>query len=77
MDKYHPCSPEVTENEFLKVVRLKYWTSIFNDSRFTGHMTSNLLSEYRTQIDKLAGLPNNIIVGMSRFLKVYHFEKSY
>ena len=54
MDKYHPCSPEVTENEFLKVVRLKYWTSIFNDSRFTGHMTSNLLSEYRTQIDKLA-----------------------
>lgn len=54
MDKYSPCSPEVTENEFLKVVRLKYWTSIFNDSRFTGHMTSNLLSEYRTQIDKLA-----------------------
>lgn len=54
MDKYHPCSPEVTENEFLKVVRLKYWTSIFNDSRFTGHMTSNMLSEYRTQIDKLA-----------------------
>lgn len=54
MDKYHPCSPGVTENEFLKVVRLKYWTSIFNDSRFTGHMTSNLLSEYRTQIDKLA-----------------------
>lgn len=54
MDKYHPYSPEVTENEFLKVVRLKYWTSIFNDSRFTGHMTSNLLSEYRTQIDKLA-----------------------
>lgn len=54
MDKYNPCSPEVTENEFLKVVRLKYWTSIFNDSRFTGHMTSNLLSEYRTQIDKLA-----------------------
>lgn len=54
MDKYNPCSPEVTENEFLKVVRLKYWTSIFNDFRFTGHMTSNLLSEYRTQIDKLA-----------------------
>lgn len=54
MDKHSPCSPEVTENEFLKVVRLKYWTSIFNDSRFTGHMTSNLLSEYRTQIDKLA-----------------------
>lgn len=54
MDKYSPCSPEVTENEFLKVVRLKYWTSIFNDSRFTGHMTSNLLSEYRTQIGKLA-----------------------
>lgn len=54
MDKYSRCSPEVTENEFLKVVRLKYWTSIFNDSRFTGHMTSNLLSEYRTQIDKLA-----------------------
>lgn len=54
MDKYSPCSPEVTENEFLKAVRLKYWTSIFNDSRFTGHMTSNLLSEYRTQIDKLA-----------------------
>lgn len=54
MDKYNSCSPEVTENEFLKVVRLKYWTSIFNDSRFTGHMTSNLLSEYRTQINKLA-----------------------
>ena len=54
MDKYSPCSPEVTENEFLKVVRLKYWTSIFNDSRFTGHMTSNLLSEYRAQINKLA-----------------------
>lgn len=54
MDKYNPCSPEVTENEFLKVVRLKYWTSIFNDSRFTGHMTSNLLSEYRTQINTLA-----------------------
>lgn len=52
MDKCR-CSPEVTENEFLKVVRLKYWTSIFNDSRFTGHMTSNLLSEYRTQIGKL------------------------
>lgn len=53
MDKYSSCSSEVTENEFLKVVRLKYWTIIFNDDRFISGMTTNLLKEYRSQINKL------------------------
>lgn len=41
-------------NDFVAAVRSKYWNALFADSRFTIGMTSNLVQDYREQIDKLA-----------------------
>lgn len=43
-----------TINDYVKSVRNKYWTALFQDSRFTNGMTSNLLDEYRKKVDALA-----------------------
>lgn len=45
---------DFTINDYVKNVRNKYWTALFQDSRFTNGMTSNLLDEYRKKVDALA-----------------------
>lgn len=40
-------------NEYVEKVRMKYWSALFNDSRITGGMTSNLHKEYASKVNKL------------------------
>lgn len=44
----------VTVNQYLKRVRLKYWTALLSNPKFTGKLTSKLQTEYRSMVDKLA-----------------------
>lgn len=41
-------------NDYVKIVRNKYWTALFQDVRFTNGMTSNLLDEYRKKVNNLS-----------------------
>lgn len=44
----------VDVNKYLQVVRLKYWGALFANEEFTKNLTSNLVQEYREQIEKMA-----------------------
>ena len=44
----------VSINEFVKVVRLKYWKALLQNPKFIGRLTSKLQQEYREQVNKLA-----------------------
>jgi hypothetical protein len=44
----------VNVNEYLKIVRLKYWNALFNNPQFTSMLTSDLLSDFRKNIEKMA-----------------------
>ena len=44
---------KLTVNNFVKCVRRKYWCALFNNNKFTGNMTSNLLNQYRKQVENL------------------------
>ena len=41
-------------NQFVKMVRKKYWSALFDNRRFTSAMTSNLLEEYRAKVEELS-----------------------
>ena len=43
-------------NEYLKIVRLKYWRALFKNKEFTGALTSNLYEKY-----------SNIVEGMGEY----------
>lgn len=43
----------LSTNAFIREVRRKYWTALFNNPRFTGEMTSNLSSKYHSQVAEL------------------------
>lgn len=45
---------DLSINGYVRQVRLKYWSTLFNNSMFTGNMTRNLLSEYRAKVSTLA-----------------------
>ena len=45
---------DMTVNRFVRQVRMKYWSRLFNDSRFTGNMTSNLRKADREKVNELA-----------------------
>ena len=45
---------DLTINDFVRTVRMKYWNALFRDERFTKGMTSNLSNQYSSQVDKLA-----------------------
>ena len=45
---------EISVNSFVRSVRKKYWSRLFNDRRFTANMTSNLRDEYRSMVHELA-----------------------
>ena len=44
----------VDTNQYLKVVRLKYWSALLNNKKFTGKLTSNLQEKYRGMIERMA-----------------------
>lgn len=44
---------ELSENEYIKRVREKYWTALFKNPRFTRNMTSNLQEEYSSKVNEL------------------------
>lgn len=41
-------------NQYIKLVRKKYWTYLFEHPKFTSNMTSNLREQYRAQVEKLS-----------------------
>jgi len=41
-------------NEYLKAVRLKYWTGLFENPKFTERLTSNLREEYLGTVQKMS-----------------------
>jgi hypothetical protein len=44
---------KVTLNEFIQKIRLKYWTTLFENKSFTGLLTSNLSNEYKEKVQEL------------------------
>lgn len=46
-------SKTLSVNTFVEAVRRKYWTALFDNPRFTGNMTSNLVNTYHTQVAEL------------------------
>ncbi|TYC51072.1 DUF4942 domain-containing protein [Weissella muntiaci] len=47
-------SENVSVNDYLKLVRYKYWSALFDNSKFTGDLTTNLLSDLRGRISEFA-----------------------
>lgn len=45
---------DLSVNNYVKRVRTKYWEALFNNQRFTGHMTTNLQSQYRNMVHELS-----------------------
>lgn len=45
---------ELSENEFVRRVRMKYWRVLFNNRKITGKMTSAQQQEYNNRVEKLA-----------------------
>jgi hypothetical protein len=41
-------------NDYLQKTRLKYWTALFSNEKFTGNLTSNLLGRYREMVQDMA-----------------------
>jgi len=51
IDRY---SNNLSINGFVKAVRIKYWTALFNNQQFMGLLTQNLQELYRNRIRELA-----------------------
>lgn len=49
-----PRNNTVTYNSFVKEVRKKYWKALFNNPKFTGQLTSQLLRDYYNRVADLA-----------------------
>lgn len=47
-------SNRLSINEYIRQVRSKYWTALFNNPVFTEKLTSNLVSMYQSKITELA-----------------------
>lgn len=45
---------DFTINDYVKQVRKKYWTTLFEDERFVKGMTSNFREDYRSKVQKLS-----------------------
>ena len=48
--RYNP----VTYNKFVKEVRIKYWKALFDNPKFTGRLTSKLLTDYHNRVKDLS-----------------------
>ena len=44
---------DVSINSYVKRVRLKYWSALFSNKKFTGNFTSNLIREYSSLVNDL------------------------
>lgn len=44
---------DLSTNGFVRAVRAKYWTALFENPKFTGKMTSNLQRRYHERIEEL------------------------
>lgn len=44
----------VKPNEYLKIVRLKYWQALLSNPKFTGKLTSTLQKEYQEKVHRLS-----------------------
>ncbi len=44
---------DFTVNNYVRLVRGKYWEALFKNEKFTGQMTSNLLTDYLKRIEDL------------------------
>lgn len=44
---------ELSEIKYVRCVRFKYWTALFNDKRFTGPMTHDMYTSYREKVNEL------------------------
>ncbi len=49
----HNYAQVVNINEYLRIVRLKYWKALFDNPQFTGMMTSNIREEYAGMVERL------------------------
>lgn len=43
----------LSETKYVRLVRNKYWTALFNDKRFTGPMTNNMRNQYSEKVREL------------------------
>lgn len=50
----NPRDNTVTYNRFVKEVRRKYWRALFDNPKFTGRLTSQLLKDYHNRVEDLA-----------------------
>lgn len=46
-------SDDILVNAYIKKVRYKYWSALFNNPQFTSLLTTNLLYEYRDKVTEL------------------------
>lgn len=44
---------DLSEIDYVREIRFKYWSALFNDERFTGPMTNNLRSSYQEKVREL------------------------
>ncbi len=51
--EYNRSYDDVSTNEYVKLVRLKYWRALLSNKQFVGKLTSKLQSEYQSMVDKL------------------------
>ena len=54
MDKGGTTLSEVGENEFIRAVRKKYWSALFQSKEFVKLLTSELMYSYGSRVDELA-----------------------
>lgn len=45
---------ELSVNEYIKAVRHKYWTALFNNKKFMGQLTNNLQRDFYNKIEELS-----------------------
>jgi hypothetical protein len=52
--KVHSGHSQLSENDFLRRVRYKYWKALLCNDKFVGKLTSKLQSEYREKVQELS-----------------------
>ena len=54
-DSGYGYTEDFSVNRYVRAIRRKYWTKLFEHPSITGHLTSNLYYEYTSKIRELAG----------------------
>lgn len=53
-------SKTIDENDFIKIMRLKYWNALFQNPKFTGKLTQNLKEELDKKVEQYADYDFNV-----------------